>query len=40
MQGDIKTDLREELREFKDYIEDMFLTFRCPRTYEDAEFAK
>ena len=40
MQGDIKTDLREELREFKDYIEDLFLTFRCPRTYEDAEFAK
>ncbi len=40
MEGEVKTDLRDELQEFKDYIEDLFLTFRCPYSYTDAEFAK
>ena len=40
MEGEIKTDLRDELSEFKNYIEDLFLTFRCPYSYQDAEFAK
>lgn len=39
MQGEIKTDMRDELGEFQNYIEDLFLTFRCPYHYEDVGFA-
>jgi len=35
MQGDIKIDIRDEVGEFKNYIEDLLLTFRCPLTFED-----
>lgn len=40
MEGEVKTDLRDELSEFKNYIEDLFLTFRCPYSYEDHAFSK
>jgi len=40
MEGEIKTDIRDELGEFKNYIEDLFLSFRCPYSYEDANFGK
>ena len=40
MEGEIKTDIREELGEFKDYIEDLFLSMRCPHRYDDALFGK
>ncbi len=39
MQGEVKTDMRDELGEFQNYIEDLFLTFRCPIHYEDSGFA-
>ncbi len=38
MSGEIKTDMRDELGEFQNYIEDLFLTFRCPIHYEDSGF--
>ena len=38
LEGEIDTDLRDELAEFRDYIEDLFLTFRFPMDYNDTEF--
>lgn len=40
LEGDIDTDLRDELAEFRDYIEDLFLTFKFPMDYNDTEFSK
>jgi hypothetical protein len=40
LQGEIDTDLRDEIAEFRDYIEDLFLTFRFPMDYNDTEFYK
>jgi hypothetical protein len=40
MKGDILTDLRDKLDEFKNYIEDLYLKIRCPYTYEDHAFAQ
>lgn len=38
LEGEIDTDLRDELAEFRDYIEDLFLTFKFPMDYNDTEF--
>lgn len=38
LEGEIDTDLRDELKEFREYIEDLFLTFRFPMDYNDTEF--
>lgn len=38
LEGQIDTDLRDELAEFRDYIEDLFLTFKFPMDYNDTEF--
>ena len=40
LQGEIDTDLRDEIAEFRDYIEDLFLTFKFPMDYNDTEFYK
>lgn len=40
LEGEIDTDLRDELAEFRDYIEDLFLTFRFPMDYDDVNFAE
>jgi len=40
MEGEIKTDMRDEIAEFKYYIEDLFLSFRCPYSYQDEGFGK
>ena len=40
LEGEIDTDLRDELAEFRDYIEDLFLTFRFPMDYDDTGFAE
>jgi hypothetical protein len=38
LEGEIDTDLRDELAEFRDYIEDLFLTFKFPMDYDDTKF--
>lgn len=38
LEGEIDTDLRDELKEFREYIEDLFLTFKFPMDYNDDEF--
>jgi len=40
LEGEIDTDLRDEIAEFRDYIEDLFLTFKFPMDYNDTEFYK
>lgn len=35
MQGDIQIDISDILGEFKNYIEDLLLSFRCPLFFED-----
>ena len=40
LKGEIDVDMRDELAEYRNYIEDLFNTLRFPFDYNDKDFSK